>query len=129
MADAHCRLGLFQDSDFGGDFEDSKSTSGGNLCIFGSRTIVPIGWMCKKQTLVSHSSTESEINSLDVGLRMDGVLALDLWDVVIEVIQSLNNRKSSTQEASGKQKRTQGCSGKLLAHVSRQVERERLTSC
>ena len=28
-----CRLGLFQDSDFAGDLEDSKSTSGGLLCI------------------------------------------------------------------------------------------------
>ena len=33
-----CRLGLFQDSDFAGDLEDSKSTSGGTLCIFGSQT-------------------------------------------------------------------------------------------
>ena len=55
----HCRLGLFQDSDFAGDLEDSKSTSGRVLCIFGSRTFVPISWMCKKQTSVSHSSTES----------------------------------------------------------------------
>ena len=29
-----CRLGLFQDSDFAGDLEDSKSTSGGALCVF-----------------------------------------------------------------------------------------------
>ena len=29
-----CRLGLFQDSDFAGDVEDSKSTSRGILCIF-----------------------------------------------------------------------------------------------
>ena len=28
-----CRLGLFQDSDFAGDLEDSKSTSGGTLCM------------------------------------------------------------------------------------------------
>ena len=49
-----------------------KSTSGGVLCIFGSRTFVPISWMCKKQTSVSHNSTESEIVSLDAGLRMDG---------------------------------------------------------
>ena len=28
-----CRLGLFQDSDFAGDLEDSKSTSGGTLCV------------------------------------------------------------------------------------------------
>ena len=29
-----CRLGLYQDSDFAGDLQDSKSTSGGILCIF-----------------------------------------------------------------------------------------------
>ena len=64
-----CRLGLFQDSDFAGDLEDSKSTSGGTLCVFGSHTFVPISWMCKRQTSVSHSPTEAEIISLDAGLR------------------------------------------------------------
>ena len=43
---------------------------------FGSHTFVPISWMCKKQTSVSHSSTESEIISLDAGLRLDGIPAL-----------------------------------------------------
>ena len=50
-----CRLGLFQDSDFARVLEESKSTSRGILCIFGSRTFVPISWMCKKQTSVSHT--------------------------------------------------------------------------
>ena len=68
-----CRLGLFQDFDFAGDLEDSKSTSGATLCIFGSHTFVPISWMCKKQTSVSHSSTESEIISLDAGLSSCGI--------------------------------------------------------
>ena len=68
-----CRLGLIQDSYFARDLEDSKSTSGGTLCVFGSHTFVPISWMCKKQTSVSHSSTESEIISLDAGLRLDGI--------------------------------------------------------
>ena len=66
-------MGLSQDSDFAGDLEDSKSTAGGALCILGSHTFVPISWMCKKQTSVSHSSTESEIISLDAGLRLDGI--------------------------------------------------------
>ena len=74
-----CRLGLFQDSDFAGDLEDSKSTSGGTLCNFGSHTFVPISWMCKTHTSVSHTSTESEIFSLDAGFRMDDIPALDLW--------------------------------------------------
>ena len=85
-----CRLGLFQDSDFAGDLEDSKSTSGGTLCIFGSHTFVPISWMCEKQTAVSHSSTESEIISLDTGLRFDGLPALELWDLIVSVFGSVS---------------------------------------
>ena len=57
---------------FAGDLEDSTSTSGGTLCIFGSHTFVPISWMCKKQTSVSHSSKESEIISFGAGLMLDG---------------------------------------------------------
>ena len=85
-----CRLGLFQDSDFAGDLEDSKSTSGGTLCIFGSHTFVPISWMCKKQPAVSHSSTESEIISLDTGLRLDGLPALESWDLIVSVFGSVS---------------------------------------
>ena len=84
-----CRLGLFQDSDFAGDLEDSKSTSGGTLCVFGSHTFVPKSWMCKKQTSVSHSSTESEIISFDSGLRLDGIPALDLWDLIVLVLGNI----------------------------------------
>ena len=85
-----CRLGLFQDSDFAGDLEDSKSTSGGTLCVLGSHTIVPTSWMCKKQTAVSHSSTESEIISLDTGLRLDGLPALELWDLTVSVLGNVS---------------------------------------
>ena len=85
-----CRLELFHDSDFAGDLEDSKSTSGGTLCIFGSHTSVPISWMCKKQTAVSHSSTESEIISLDTGLRLDGLPALELWDLIVSVLGNVS---------------------------------------
>ena len=85
-----CRLGLFQDSDFAGDLEDSKSTSGRTWCVFGSRTFVPISWMCKKQTAVSHSSTESEVISLDTGLRFDGLLVLELWDLIVSVLGNVS---------------------------------------
>ena len=49
-------------------------------------------WMCKKQTSVSHSSTESEIISLDAGLRMDGIPALDLWDLIVTVLHGNTNQ-------------------------------------
>ena len=92
------RLGLFQDSDFAGDLEVSKSTSGGTLCVFGSHTFVPTSWMCKKQTAVSHSSTESEIISLDTGLRLDGLPALELWDLIVSVLGNV----SRVSDRSGK---------------------------
>ena len=65
-----------------------KSTSEGLLCIFGSQTFVPRSWVCQKQTSVSHNSTEAKITSLDAGLRMVGIPALDLWDLAIEVYRS-----------------------------------------
>ena len=46
--------------------------------------------MCKKQTAVSHSSTESEIVSLDTGLRLDGLPALALWDLIVSVFGSVS---------------------------------------
>ena len=53
--------------------------------------------MCTKQTSVYHSSTESEIISLDAGLRMDGLLALDLWDLAIEVPRTTPEFQKPTQ--------------------------------
>ena len=63
---------------------------------FGSRTFVPISWMNKKQTAVSHSSTESEIISLDAGLRLDGIPALDLWDLIVAVLGNTDQNHDRT---------------------------------
>ena len=68
--------------------------------------------MCKKQTSVSDSSTESEIISLDAGLRMDGIPPLDLW--WWEVLHSSNYKTSSTQEASGNRSGSQEAAGNLV---------------
>ena len=42
--------------------------------------------MCKKQTSVPHSSTESEIISLDEGLILDGIPTLEFWNLIISVL-------------------------------------------
>ena len=87
------------------EIEDSKSTSGRTLCVFGSHTFVPISWMCKKQTSVSHSSTESEIISLDTGLRLDGLPALELWDLIVSVFGNISHISDRTgQPVNGKNK-------------------------
>ena len=49
---------------------------------------------CVRNTSVSHSSTDSEVLSVDAGLRMDGIPALDVWDLVIEVLHSSLNHPS-----------------------------------
>ena len=56
---------------------------GEHCAFFGCHTFVPMSWMCKKQTAVSHSSTESGIISLDTGLRLDGLPALELLDLIV----------------------------------------------
>ena len=48
------------------------------------------------QTSVSHSSTESEIISLDAGLRLDGIPALDERDLIVAVLHG--NTYQSNQE-------------------------------
>ena len=40
-----------------------------------------------------HSSTESEIISLDAGLRMDGIPALDIWDLIVAVLGNTNQSR------------------------------------
>ena len=89
----HGILGLFQDSDFAGDLEDSKSTSGGTLCIFGSHTFVPISWMCARNKPQFHT-VQQKIISLDAGLRLDGIPALDLWDLIVTVLGNTNQNRA-----------------------------------
>ena len=93
-----CWIAMFVDASFAGDLQDSKSTSGMYLCLVGPNTFVPISWLCKKQGAVSHSSTESEVISLESSLRQEGLPALMLWDVVVRVFQ----RPSGQQIVSNK---------------------------
>ena len=75
------------------------------MCVFGSHTFVPICWMCKTQTSVSHSSTESETISLDTGLTLDGLLALELWDLIVSVFGNISHISDRTgQLVNGKNK-------------------------
>ena len=91
-----CWLALFVDASFAGDLTDSKSTSGSYLCLVGPRTFVPLSWMCKKQGAVSHSSSEAEVSALDAGTRMEGIPALLLWEVVLEVFPGPTTQTTNT---------------------------------
>ena len=86
-----CWIALYVDASFAGDLEDSKSTNGAYLCIVGPRTFVPVTWVCKRQTAVSHSSTEAEVISLDAALRMEGLPCLLLWELIMEVYGNVSS--------------------------------------
>ena len=74
----HCRLGFLQDSDFAGDLEDSKSTSGRVLCIFRSRTLGRCSWMCKKQT-----------STVPLNLRLFLYMQFQAWTVYLLLIPGI----------------------------------------
>ena len=104
---SECKLMLFCDASSAGDLKDSKSRSGSLLCSIGSRTFRPITWMCKKQGCVSHSSTESEIVALDMGLRLYGLAAMTLWDTIFNILEPL------PEEVESKSGKSNTCADKL----------------
>ena len=66
---------------FAGDLTDSKSASGGMLCLYLVITHVYRKHGHAKTRRQCHSSTEAEVIAPDGGLRMEGFLALTLWDI------------------------------------------------
>jgi hypothetical protein len=55
------------------------------LCLVGPRTFVPLTWLCKKQSAVSHSSSEAEVIALDAAIRMEAIPAIMLWEEILSV--------------------------------------------
>ena len=106
-----------------------KSTSGVEFYVFFffCKSNIPICWVGKKHTSVSHSSTESDTISLDAGLRLDGHPALDLWCVVL---RSTNNTRKPTRLASGDWQRTENHShSNKISHPTRLVAGSRNEQC
>ena len=50
--------------------------------------------MCKKQT----AATKSEIIFLDIGLRLDGLPALELWDPIVSVLGSVSRVSDRSEQ-------------------------------
>ena len=112
-----CWLALFVDASFAGDLEDSKSTNGAYLCIVGPRTFVPVTWVCKRQTAVSHSSTEAEVISLDAALRMEGLPSLMLWELIMTVFDP-SLRETLVSPSPPNTRYRKGARSALLSQIS-----------
>jgi len=79
-----CQLWLFSDADFAGDTETRRSTSGVFLALVGPATFVPLSAASRKQTCVSHSTTEAEIVAADLAVRSEALPAMTLWDAICD---------------------------------------------
>jgi hypothetical protein len=55
------------------------------VAIVGPNTYAPITVACRKQTCVSHSSTESGIVAAEQGIRTEGLQTLTFWEHVVEL--------------------------------------------
>ena len=79
---ADVRVHVYADADFAGDPLTKRSTIGVHLCLRGSAMYFPINGQSKRQECVSHSTIEAEIVAADWALRREGILALDLWEIL-----------------------------------------------
>ena len=50
----------------------------------GPNTFFPLGAHSRKQTCVSHSTPEAELVAADAALRLEGLPAADLWEVILQ---------------------------------------------
>ena len=66
--------------------------------MFGGRTLVPIKLDVQETNLSLTQSYKAEVISLDACLRMDGIPALDLWDLVIEAFHSSSYQTNKTKD-------------------------------
>ena len=64
--------------------------------------------MCKKQTVVSHSSTKSENISVDIGLRLNGLLGLELWDLIVSVFRKRDSDRTGRLVDTERSHKSQG---------------------
>ena len=75
----------------------------------------------KKQTAVSHSSTESETISLDTGLRLDGLPFMEVWDLIVSVLgDTIQNHDRTERPVVNKR---EACSPPHTIHKRKQSQR------
>jgi hypothetical protein len=74
-SDGQLKLRVYSDSDFAGCSQTQRSTTGSVVFLIRSGAKIPIAYLSKRQTCVSHSTPEAEIVAMDSAIRL---LALPL---------------------------------------------------
>jgi hypothetical protein len=70
------------------------------MALTGPNIFFPLNGVSKKQTCVSHSTPEAEIVAANAAVRLEGLPALQLWDIVLErkVIATLLEDNQATMQ-------------------------------
>ena len=74
------------------------------LALVGPNTFMPIQGISKKQSVVSHSFTESEIVEFDFGLRSEGMVSMTFWEHAVRMFDlgwRQRRQKASQQKVVG----------------------------
>ncbi len=77
-------MALYADADFAGCRWTRRSTSGYFMALSGPNTNFPLSAYSKRQSSVAHSTPEAEIVAADTALRLCGVPALELSEVLLD---------------------------------------------
>ena len=56
------------------------------MALVGPNSYVPVSDWCKTQAVVSHSSTEAEIVSLDVAPHQEGLPVLTVGEELVKIV-------------------------------------------
>ena len=93
-------LSLYRDADFADHKIHQNSSTGVLMALTGPNTLFPLNGASKKQMCVSHSTPEAEIVAANAAVRLEGLPALQLWDVILErkVIATLLEDNQATMQ-------------------------------
>ena len=76
-------LELFADADFAGCPRTVRSTSGTFLALKGEGVFIPLSASSKRQSCVSHSTTEAEVVAANTAVRAVGIPAKHFWEYIL----------------------------------------------
>ena len=77
-----CKLVMYTDADFAGCTRTQRSTSGIIMMLIGPNTKMMLSGISKRQSAVSHCTTEAEMIAAALGLRAEAIPFQILWDIL-----------------------------------------------
>ena len=99
-------LALYTDADFAGDQSNMKSTIGIIIALIGPCSFYPLSGVSKKHGAQSNSTAEAELVAAFDALRLEGIPALDLWELILGRMPKMtlweDNQACSAMIKSGK---------------------------